>query len=59
MPFPPPREVVDGSTSSTARRSWDWLEQTGRGNNPQARTDVAAFAGPGCSARPDRTSTTR
>ena len=44
MPFPAPTAVERGQERFDARQIADWLEATGRGNNSQARDDVAAFA---------------
>lgn len=43
-PFPEPVEHVDGQDLFDAATTLDWLESTGRGNNPRARDDLAAFA---------------
>lgn len=43
-PFPEPVTNDDGQDLFDAIVTVDWLEATGRGNNPQARDDLAAFA---------------
>lgn len=45
-PFPPPVAKVGGEERFDADAVVDWLECTGRGNNPDARADVAGFASP-------------
>lgn len=44
VPFPEPVENLDGQDLFDAQVVVDWLISTGRGNNPEARDDVAAFA---------------
>lgn len=43
-PFPEPVTNDDGQDLFDASETIDWLEAAGRGNNPQAREDLAAFA---------------
>ena len=43
-PFPEPVTNDDGKEMFDATLTVDWLEAAGRGNNPQARDDLAAFA---------------
>lgn len=43
-PFPQPVEQVGPEDRFDAEQVVSWLEQTGRGNNDDARADVAAFA---------------
>ena len=43
-PFPEPVTNDDGQDLFDASVTVDWLEAAGRGNNPQARDDLAAFA---------------
>lgn len=43
-PFPAPVETLDGQEWFDGRQVVEWLEATGRGNNPEARADLAAFA---------------
>jgi hypothetical protein len=45
-PFPPPLDPAGPQELFDAEQVVVWLEQTGRGNNPDARADVAAFASP-------------
>lgn len=42
--FPEPVSKVDGQELFDASVAVDWLASTGRGNNPQAGEDLAAFA---------------
>lgn len=42
--FPEPAAIVDSQELFDAGAVVDWLASTGRGNNPQAREDLAAFA---------------
>ncbi|MEJ7629965.1 MAG: hypothetical protein WKF54_10280 [Nocardioidaceae bacterium] len=52
--FPEPFAKVRGEERFDAGAVVEWLELTGRGNNPDARADVAAFASPmGMSAQDD------
>ncbi|MDP9694413.1 UNVERIFIED_ORG: hypothetical protein J2X79_001972 [Arthrobacter globiformis] len=44
LPFPVPSGQLNGSELFDAGDITAWLEATGRGNNPEARNDVAAFA---------------
>ncbi|MGH4001362.1 MAG: hypothetical protein ACRDTJ_28325, partial [Pseudonocardiaceae bacterium] len=54
-PFPEPSITVRGEERFDAGEVVDWLERTGRGNNPNVREDCAAFASPeGMSAEDDR-----
>lgn len=46
LPFPAPVGVVGGVERYTADEVITWLEQTGRGLNPDARADAPAFALP-------------
>lgn len=53
-PFPEPFATVRGEERFDADAVVDWLELTGRGNNPDVRADCAAFASPkGMSAQDD------
>src|ERR1700733_13362256 len=45
-PFPLPCQGSDGQMRFDTLEIVEWLETTGRGNNPSARDDVAAFATP-------------
>lgn len=45
QPFPAPVEIRDGQEWFDGRRVVDWLEVTGRGNNPDVGADLAAYAG--------------
>lgn len=54
-PFPEPLVTVRGEERFDAGEVVDWLERTGRGNNPKVREDCAAFASPkGMSAEDDQ-----
>ncbi|MGH3789179.1 MAG: hypothetical protein ACRDRG_22085 [Pseudonocardiaceae bacterium] len=54
-PFPEPLATVRGEDRFDAGEVVDWLERTGRGNNPNVREDCAAFASPkGMSAQDDQ-----
>lgn len=44
LPFPEASGQVNGTELFDAGDITAWLETTGRGNNPEARNDVAAFA---------------
>ncbi len=53
-PFPEPFATVRGEERFDADEVVEWLELTGRGNNPHVREDCAAFASPrGMSAKDD------
>jgi hypothetical protein len=53
-PFPEPFATVSGEERFDAAAVVEWLELTGRGNNPDVRADCAAFASPkGMSAQDD------
>ncbi|MPZ67196.1 MAG: hypothetical protein GEU83_17385 [Pseudonocardiaceae bacterium] len=53
-PFPPPVATVRGEERFDSDAIVAWLEHTGRGNNPDARDDVAGYASPmGLSAQDD------
>ncbi|MGH4015389.1 MAG: hypothetical protein ACRDSL_15980 [Pseudonocardiaceae bacterium] len=53
-PFPEPFATVRGEERFDADAVVEWLELTGRGNNPTMREDCAAFASPkGMSAQDD------
>jgi hypothetical protein len=53
-PFPEPFATVRGEERFDADAVVEWLELTGRGNNPHVREDCAAFASPkGMSAKDD------
>ncbi|PZS40251.1 MAG: hypothetical protein DLM62_03875, partial [Pseudonocardiales bacterium] len=55
-PFPEPFATVRGEERFDADAVVEWLELTGRGNNPDVREDCAAFASPkGMSAQDDET----
>src|SRR6266545_1819089 len=55
-PFPEPLPGGTGEERFNADAVVDWLERTGRGNNPNVRADAAAFAWPlGPTARDDAT----
>ena len=57
VPFPPPFATVRGEERFDAEAIVDWLELTERGNNPDARADLAAFAWPrGMSEKDDEIS---
>ncbi|CAI3799454.1 hypothetical protein [Pseudarthrobacter sp. MM222] len=43
-PFPEPAALEGGRELFDADQVADWLHATGRGNNPEARNDVAAFS---------------
>ena len=43
-PFPSPAAVRRGQALFDGHQVVDWLETTGRGRNPDARSDLAAFA---------------
>lgn len=45
-PFPPPQPGTASPEQFDASAMVDWLEATGRGNNPDPRADLAAFAVP-------------
>lgn len=45
-PFPEPFATVSGEERFDADAVLEWLELTGRGNNPDVRADYAAFASP-------------
>jgi hypothetical protein len=54
--FPEPLPGGTGEERFDADAVVDWLEHTGRGNNPEVRADAAAFAWPlGPTARDDAT----
>lgn len=44
VPFPSPAGTTGGRELFDADELVEWLEATGRGNNPDVRADVAAFA---------------
>lgn len=44
LPFPGPVGMVGGAECFAADEVITWLEQTGRGRNPEARADAPAFA---------------
>lgn len=46
LPFPEPVTRVGSEERFDVERVVDWLEATGRGRNPGARADAAAFASP-------------
>ena len=46
MPFPKPTSTVAGVEQFDREEIVDWLEQTGRGNNPDQRYDAPALAVP-------------
>ena len=46
MPFPDPVETVDGVARFTHTEVVDWLDRTGRGNNPEHHDDAPALAVP-------------
>ncbi|MEW1950839.1 hypothetical protein AB0280_16510 [Pseudarthrobacter sp902506025] len=46
LPFPVPAETVNGVELFDADEVTAWLQATGRGNNPEARNDVAVHAKP-------------
>ncbi|MDQ0825581.1 hypothetical protein QFZ60_001754 [Arthrobacter sp. B2I5] len=46
LPFPAPVEMLNGVELFDADEVTAWLQATGRGNNPEARNDVAAHAKP-------------
>ncbi|WP_026264748.1 hypothetical protein [Arthrobacter sp. 135MFCol5.1] len=46
LPFPAPAETVNGVELFDADEVTAWLQATGRGNNPEARNDVAVHAKP-------------
>jgi hypothetical protein len=46
QPFPEPAALEGGRELFDADQVAGWLHATGRGNNPEARNDVAAFARP-------------
>lgn len=45
-PFPPPVDSSGGRVLFEAQAVAEWLQQTGRGNNPSAALDAAAHASP-------------
>jgi hypothetical protein len=55
QPFPSPAMVDSGRELFDAVAVADWLESTGRGNNPEARADLAAFAALGIAPLHDPT----
>ena len=46
LPFPAPAETANGVELFDADEIIDWLQATGRGNNPEAKNDVAVYAKP-------------
>ena len=44
LPFPAPVNVTQGEERFRVDEVVDWLERTGRGNNPDARADAPAYA---------------
>ncbi|WP_142122220.1 hypothetical protein [Arthrobacter sp. SLBN-122] len=46
LPFPAPAETLNGIELFDADEVTAWLQATGRGNNPEARNDVAVHATP-------------
>ena len=50
QPFPAPAETVNGVEIFDADEVTTWLQATGRGNNPEARNDVAVHAKPAARA---------
>ncbi len=46
MPFPQPVETVDGIARFAHTEVVDWLDRTGRGNNPEHHDDAPALAVP-------------
>ncbi|MDT0168865.1 MULTISPECIES: hypothetical protein [Micrococcaceae] len=52
LPFPAPVETVNGVELFDADQVTAWLQATGRGNNPEAKDDVAVYAKPADHAGP-------